>query len=171
MVSRSWDGDLMDRCLRAWGYMTARGSSSRDGKEALREMIDLARELNCCTGLAVDAPRGPSQKAKMGIVALARETGQPVLPIASWSTRHIQFHSWDRMILPLPFSTIVLAFGRPIRVPSDLAREDYEKVRQEIEAGLLLTVGEAKAKADQLKGRKVNPPVESATSHRLSNLP
>jgi len=171
MVSRSWDGDLMDRCLRAWGYKTARGSSSRDGKEALREMIDMARELHCCTGLAVDAPRGPAQKVKMGIVALAKETGQPVLPIASWTTRHIQFGSWDRMILPLPFSTIVLAYGKPVRVPADLAREDYERVRQEIEVALLSTVGQAKAKAEEIKGRKNASAMEKTAGHTVTKVP
>ncbi len=171
MVSRSWDGDLMDRCLRHWGYKTARGSSSRDGKEALREMIDMAKDFNCCTGLAVDAPRGPAQKAKMGIVALAKETGQPVLPIASWTTRHIQFRSWDSMILPLPFSTIVVAYGKPIYVPNDLPREDYERVRQEIEATLVATVEKAKAKVDELKGRKTSRSVDTPIGQGVSKLP
>jgi len=171
MVSRSWDGDLMDHCLKAWGYRTARGSSSRDGKEALLQMIDMAREFNCFTGLAVDAPRGPAQKAKMGIVALAKETGQPVLPIASWTTRHVQFGSWDSMILPLPFSTIVVAYGKPIRVPSDLPREDFERVRQEIEAALVLTVEAAKAKVEELKGGKAQAPVETTATQGVSKIP
>lgn len=162
MVSRSWDGDLMDRCLQAWGYRTARGSSSRDGKEALYEMIDMAKETDCCTGLAVDAPRGPAQIVKMGIVALARETGQPILPITSWSTRHVQFNSWDKMILPLPFGTIVMNYGKPIRVPSDLKREDYENVRQEIEKSLLEALAEAKRKVAELKGIAADTSIEPA---------
>lgn len=171
MVSRSWDGDLIDRCLKAWGYKTARGSSSRRGKEALREMIDIAKEFNCCTGLAVDAPRGPAQKVKMGIVALAKETGQPVLPMASWTTRHIQFGSWDSMILPLPYSTIVISYGKPIRIPPDLSEEDFERVRQEIEAGILLTLDEAKAKVDAIKGRRGESPVETSAGHSIRKLP
>src|SRR5208337_5209424 len=70
MVSRSWDGELIDRCLRRWGYDSTRGSSSRGGKEALAEMIDMAKERSYCSGLAVDAPRGPSRKVKMGIVII-----------------------------------------------------------------------------------------------------
>jgi len=64
MVSRSFDGDLIDRCLRSWGYWTVRGSSSRGGKEALSEIIDFAREHQCATGMAVDAPRGPAEKPR-----------------------------------------------------------------------------------------------------------
>jgi hypothetical protein len=162
MVSRSWDGDLMATCLRAWGYETARGSSSRDGKEALHEMIDMAKTTNCCTGLAVDAPRGPAQIVKMGIVALARETGQPILPITSWTTRHVQFKSWDKMILPLPFGTIVMNYGKPMRVSRELRKEDYEIVRQEIENSLLQALFEAKAKVAELKGLATQTSIKTA---------
>lgn len=151
MVSRSWDGDLVDGCLRGWGYDTTRGSSSRDGKEALSGMVNMVRERNCCSGLAVDAPRGPARQVKMGIVVLARETGQPVLPAVSWTSRHIQFGSWDQMILPLPFSTIVVGFGRPVEVPTGLSRESYERLRLEIENCLLTVLEEAESKVRQIK--------------------
>jgi lysophospholipid acyltransferase (LPLAT)-like uncharacterized protein len=133
MVSRSWDGDLIDRCLRRWGFSTTRGSSSRGGKDALAEMIDIVRNTRCNAGLAVDAPRGPSRKVKMGIVILARETGTPVVPLVSWGTRQIQFNSWDRMILPLPFSTIVIAFGKPVEIGRGLDNDEYESFRRQIE--------------------------------------
>jgi lysophospholipid acyltransferase (LPLAT)-like uncharacterized protein len=133
MVSRSWDGELIDRCLRRWGYDTTRGSSSRGGKDALREMIEILKERKYCSGLAVDAPRGPSRQVKMGIVVIARETGDPVVPLVSWATRQIKFNSWDRMILPLPFGTIVMAFGKPTEIPQGLTADEYEAVRQEIE--------------------------------------
>lgn len=137
MVSRSWDGEIIDRSIRRMGYDTVRGSSSRGGKEALAEMIDQIKERNYCSGLAVDAPRGPSRKVKMGIVIVGRETGQPVVPMVSWATRQVQFKSWDSMILPLPFSTIVMAFGKPTLVPLGLTNDDYENLRQEIEQNML----------------------------------
>ncbi len=133
MVSRSWDGEIIDRCIRRWGFDTTRGSSSKGGKDALTAMIERIRENNYCSGLAVDAPRGPAGKVKMGIITLGRETGQPIVPLVSWATRKLQFRSWDRMILPLPFSTIVLAFGRPIEIPTGLAPEGYEALRLELE--------------------------------------
>lgn len=151
MVSRSWDGELIDRCIRRIGFDTTRGSSSRGGKEALAEMIDMIKEKNYCSGLAVDAPRGPSRKVKMGIVVVGKETGHPVVPLVSWATRQIQFHSWDRMILPLPFSTIVMAFGKPTEVPPDLSNDDYEKLRQEIEENMLDASRQAEDKVASLK--------------------
>jgi lysophospholipid acyltransferase (LPLAT)-like uncharacterized protein len=151
MVSRSWDGDMVNGCVQGWGYETARGSSSLNGKEALLEMIEIVKLKNCCSGLAVDAPRGPAYKVKMGIVSLAKETGKPVLPVVSWTTRHIQFRSWDRMILPLPFSTIVIGFGKPTIVPKELERDSYEGFRVEIEDNLIAALAQAQSKVRELK--------------------
>lgn len=153
MVSRSWDGELIDKCLSRWGFDTVRGSSSRGGKEALCAMIERARAMNYCTGLAVDAPRGPSRKVKMGIIVTARETGTPIVPLVSWATRQIQFNSWDRMIVPLPFSTIVLAFGKPTLVPTGLSGREYETLRQEVEAEMLDMSIQAERCVEELKAR------------------
>jgi lysophospholipid acyltransferase (LPLAT)-like uncharacterized protein len=116
-------------------------------------MIDMMKERNYCSGLAVDAPRGPSRKVKMGIVIVGRETGQPVVPFVSWATRQIQFKSWDRMILPLPFSTIVMAWGKPTDVPPGLSDQDYERLRQEIENKMVEASQQAEDKVAALKGR------------------
>lgn len=136
------------------GYDTVRGSSSRGGKDALKEMFATIKEKNYCSGLAVDAPRGPSRRVKMGIVMIAKETGQPVLGLVSWATRQIQFKSWDRMILPLPFSTIVMAWSRPVEVPPGLANDDYESLRQEIENNMLEASQQAEDKVRELKERQ-----------------
>ncbi len=151
MVSRSWDGELIDRSIRRMGYDTTRGSSSKGGKEALWEMIDVINERKYCSGLAVDAPRGPSRQVKIGIVVVAKETGQPVVPFVSWATRKIQFHSWDSMILPLPFSTIVMAFGKPIEVLPSLRNEEYEDIRQEIEKEMLRVQEQVEEKVKEIR--------------------
>jgi lysophospholipid acyltransferase (LPLAT)-like uncharacterized protein len=153
MVSRSWDGELIDRCLRYMGYDTTRGSSSQGGKEALDELVDLLKERNYCSGLAVDAPRGPSRQVKMGIVMIAKRTGQPVVPLVSWATRQIQFKSWDRMILPLPFSTVVMAFGKPTEVPDGLEPEAYEEYRQRIEAEMHRVSFQVEEKVREITGK------------------
>lgn len=153
MVSRSWDGEIIDRSMRRMGYDTTRGSSSRGGKEALSEMIERIKEKNYCSGLAVDAPRGPSRKVKIGIVMVAKETGQPVVPLVSWASRQIQFRSWDSMILPLPFSTIVMAWGKPTMVPPGLTNEDYERFRQEIERNMVEASEQAEAKVKELQSK------------------
>jgi hypothetical protein len=151
MVSRSWDGELIDRCLKRWNYDTVRGSSSRGGKEALVELIEVQNEKQYCSGLAVDAPRGPARVVKIGIVVAARETQTPVVPLVSWATRQIRFGSWDKMILPLPFSTIVLAFGRPCEVPAGLERDDYEQIRQAIEEEMQAVSRQAEEYVETLK--------------------
>jgi lysophospholipid acyltransferase (LPLAT)-like uncharacterized protein len=161
MVSRSWDGELLAGALHQWGWRTTRGSSSRGGKEALVEMIEIAKQENCPSGLAVDAPRGPAGKVKMGIVILARETGQPVVPFAMWSSRHVQFNSWDKTILPLPFSSIVFAFEKPIRVPQGLEREDYENIRLEIENSISAALVLAQNKVNELKHGKADPALKA----------
>jgi lysophospholipid acyltransferase (LPLAT)-like uncharacterized protein len=151
MVSRSWDGEIIDRSIRRLGYDTTRGSSSRGGKEALAEMIERVKEKNYCSGLAVDAPRGPSRKVKIGTVIVAKETGQPVVPLVSWATRQVQFRSWDSMILPLPFSTIVMAWGKPTFVPQGLTNDDYESLREEIERSMVEASEQAEAKVRELQ--------------------
>lgn len=162
MVSRSWDGELIDRCLRRWNYDTTRGSSSSRGREALVELIDMIKEHDYCAGLAVDAPRGPSRTVKMGIVKIGIETGQPIVPLVSWNTRQIQFGSWDSMILPLPFSTIVMAFGKPTEIPQGLSDDKYEKIRQEIEAEMNRVSRQAEDKVKELKEKKRAGLVETA---------
>jgi len=154
MVSRSWDGEIIDRSIRRMGYDTTRGSSSRGGKEALWEMIDMINENKYCSGLAVDAPRGPSREVKIGIVVVAKETGQPVVPLVSWATKKIQFHSWDSMILPLPFSTIVMAFGKPTMVPQGLSKEEYEDLRIEIEKEMRRIQEQAEEKIKEISSGK-----------------
>jgi lysophospholipid acyltransferase (LPLAT)-like uncharacterized protein len=155
MVSRSWDGELIDKCLKRWKFDTTRGSSSRGGKEALAVMIEMMNENRYCSGLAVDAPRGPSRKAKMGVIVLARDTETPIVPIVSWCTRQVQFNSWDRMILPLPFSTIVMAFGNPLEIPKGLGDDDYEGLRVRLEEDMLRVSQMAEDTVTELKaGRK-----------------
>jgi len=159
-VSRSWDGELLAGALHMWGWRTTRGSSSRGGKEALAEMIEVAKQEHCPSGLAVDAPRGPAGKVKMGIVILARETGQPILPFGMWSSRHLQFNSWDKTILPLPFSSIVFAFQEPVYVPQGLEREDYEHIRLEVEKRISAAIALAQNKVNELKTGKIADPLK-----------
>jgi lysophospholipid acyltransferase (LPLAT)-like uncharacterized protein len=85
MASRSSDGDIISRILELFGFQAPpRGSSSRQGKEAMHEMIDRIRATGCSGGLVADAPRGPFGVAKPGIIKIARETGLPLIPVMWW---------------------------------------------------------------------------------------
>lgn len=132
MVSQSKDGEIIARILKLLGFQSARGSSSRGGKEALQVMIDTINATQCSAGLVADAPRGPFGVAKIGIIKLAKETGLPLLPVMWWAKRKIMFNSWDKGILPLPFTQIVFYYEPPICVPPDASDEQMERARADL---------------------------------------
>jgi lysophospholipid acyltransferase (LPLAT)-like uncharacterized protein len=114
MASRSNDGALAAGIVEQLGIVAARGSSSRGGREALSEMEDLVRGGVVPFGaLTVDGPRGPWRQVKVGIVTLARRLQVPLIPITSSCRRAWVLRSWDRMVLPKPFSKVVVAYGEP----------------------------------------------------------
>lgn len=114
MASRSTDGALAAGIVDGLGLTAARGSTSRGGREALEEMTDLVRDgSNPFAALTVDGPRGPWRKVKPGIVALARRLEAPICAVTFSCRRRWVLHSWDHMVLPKPFSKIVVAYGGP----------------------------------------------------------
>ncbi len=133
MVSRSKDGEIIDRVLKLFGFKSARGSSSRGGKEALQVMTEAINSAHCSGGITADAPRGPFGEAKIGIIKLAKDTGLPLIPVMWWAKRKVMFKkSWDKTILPLPFTRIVFYYEPPVFVPADASREHMEKIRAEL---------------------------------------
>ncbi len=136
LVSQSRDGDVLSRILRRFGLPTIRGSSSRGGRRSLLELVRRAR-AGASVGIAPDGPRGPRHRAQSGIVALARLTEVPIIPVAVGARWKIECRSWDRLLLPLPGSRVVVAYGEPVVVPSDADAEVLEQKRQELEGKLL----------------------------------
>lgn len=132
MVSRSKDGEIIARIMKKFGFQTARGSSSRGGKEAMNYMIDVINETHCSGGLVADAPRGPFGIAKMGIIKIAKETGLPLIPVMCWAKRKILAKNWDRTLIPLPFTRMVFYYAAPIFIPSDITGEQMEIKRIEL---------------------------------------
>jgi len=110
MASRSEDGEIIATFLKYWGFRAARGSSSRGGDVASTEFLDA---LKAAPGgaLTPDGPRGPARKCKRGILALAEQGNALVLPSSSSSSRPRFLNSWDRFLLPLPFSRCVVVFA------------------------------------------------------------
>lgn len=124
VISQSRDGELAARAARGMGYRVVRGSSSRGGISALKELIATLREGHNI-GVLADGPRGPAGQTKDGVIYLACKTGAPLVPLAAKASRSITFRSWDRMVLPLPFSRVTIMEGEPFFVPTDLSREDF----------------------------------------------
>ena len=143
LISRSRDGDLVAGLVRRFGFEVVRGSSSRGGARGLRT---LARTLGDghSVVLVPDGPRGPSETVKRGVVALARMTGAPVVPLAFAASREWRARSWDGFRVPKPFARCVVRFGDPVRVPRreptqalrEAPRKADDSPRKEIEAAL-----------------------------------
>lgn len=110
MASKSEDGEIIATFLAYWGFVAARGSSSRGGDVASAAFLEA---LKSAPGgaLTPDGPRGPARKCKRGILVLAEQGNALVLPSASSSSRPRFLNSWDRFLLPLPFSRCVVVFG------------------------------------------------------------
>ncbi len=125
MISQSKDGDIIAGIAEKSGWYAVRGSSSRDGGRALKEMIDHLRRSRLAAHI-VDGPRGPAGVIKAGVVSLARATGAVVVPVYTVSDRAWYFNSWDRFMLPKPFAKVVLRFGDMLDFTAGESVEDFE---------------------------------------------
>jgi lysophospholipid acyltransferase (LPLAT)-like uncharacterized protein len=136
MASASKDGELAAQATKRHGWVVVRGSSSYRGSQALREMLPLFKKGHR-GGLVVDAPQGPPYISKIGIVALARRTRLPIIPVMWSADRCWRLKSWDRTIIPKPFSRIVVLYADDfITVPADATKEECEGFRQKLDATL-----------------------------------
>jgi lysophospholipid acyltransferase (LPLAT)-like uncharacterized protein len=131
LISQHKDGELISRVLKSLGFGSVRGSSTRGGAAAMREMAKASREYDI--GITPDGPRGPKYVVQEGVIALARLTGVPILPLTFGSSRKKVFASWDAFNLPYPFSRGVFMWGEPIYVSKE---DDMEEKRKELELKL-----------------------------------
>ena len=129
MISRSKDGEIVTGVVQLYGIDTARGSSNRGGSSALREIL---RDVQGGKNIAFtpDGPKGPRREVKDGVVYAAKMTGLPVVPFHFTAKAKKRLRSWDRMIVPRPFTRAVFLYGAPIAVPRD---GDVEEWRLKIE--------------------------------------
>lgn len=135
LVSRSRDGELVSRVLQGFGVHVTRGSSSRGGARAL---IALARHMRSGYHVAItpDGPRGPRYCVQPGIVTLAKRTGAVIVPVSYSARWKKELRSWDRFVVPLPFSRVVVVYGEPICVPASASPAVCQSKRQEVETSL-----------------------------------
>lgn len=113
MVSQSRDGEWIEKIVSRWGYDTVRGSSGRGGRKAVREMMKYLHN-GYSGGLIADGSRGPARKAQKGVIFLSRKTGLPLLPVGVYAKQSFLLPTWDRTIIPYPFSKIILTVGSPL---------------------------------------------------------
>lgn len=87
-------------------------------------------------GFTVDGPKGPRHVAKSGPVMVAKKTGDPILPFIITPKRSIIANSWDKMIIPFPFTRATMTFGEPIFVPDDADDTVIKEKLAELQASL-----------------------------------
>jgi lysophospholipid acyltransferase (LPLAT)-like uncharacterized protein len=135
MTSLSRDGEYIARVIERLGFRAVRGSSSRGGSLALRE---LQRHLEGGHSVAftIDGPRGPVYVAKRGAVRLARSSGLPVYPFYVALERPRVLRSWDRFMIPRPFTRALVRVEMPVRVPADADEAEMERCQAELQAKL-----------------------------------
>jgi len=118
ITSENFDGEWIAGIIERFGYGTARGSTSRGGRKALRQLTrDMAAGKPA--GFTIDGPRGPARVAQAGALWLAKITGNPVIPFHIETDRHWTLNSWDRTQIPKPFAVSALAIGAPMYVEQD----------------------------------------------------
>lgn len=137
MTSRSKDGTIAADTAKKFNIYSARGSSSRGGKEALLDMIKKIKETNYNAGLTIDGPRGPVHEPKPGIFKVAKETGLPILPYCVIPSRRKELRSWDKLKVPLPFGTMKIGYGKPFFVTEELTEETISQLKEKLKTSLL----------------------------------
>lgn len=138
MFSKSTDGDLLAGFAAKMGVIPVRGSSSRGGREALATMARyLKRNKRGVAATVLDGPQGPRFVAKTGMVALAKLTNNPLLPVivSAWPAITIKT-AWDRTLIPLPFARVLISLAKPWDIPEDYGMDEIETLRGEVEEKL-----------------------------------
>jgi lysophospholipid acyltransferase (LPLAT)-like uncharacterized protein len=135
LISLHRDGDYISGVVEKWGFQVVRGSSSRGGTKALRQMVRLLRG-GVPIAVTPDGPRGPRQEMKLGPLLAAQMAGVPVIPVSAGTGRAWWFEGWDRFMVPKPFSRIRLKYGEPVRIAPDAEPSAVEAVAAGLQAAL-----------------------------------
>jgi len=132
MISQSKDGEIVAGVAKRSGWNPIRGSSSKGGRGALKKMIANLRETKL-SGHIVDGPRGPFGKVKPGVIRLAHVADAVIVPFYVSAENGWHFNSWDKFLLPKPFSKVLLRFGKMIKFDKVKDEKSFEKQRKQLE--------------------------------------
>jgi len=133
LISRHRDGEFVAKLVERLGFKTVRGSTGK-GKGGERAFLEMVKVISKGEVVAItpDGPKGPAEKVKKGIVKLSMKTGVPIYPISFSAKPCYRFNSWDKFMLPLPFSKCVVKVGKPL-YPEQLSEDEFkEKIELEL---------------------------------------
>lgn len=143
LISGSVDGDVPERIARGWGADVIRGSANQSGALALRDQQRRMKDGYSIVTTA-DGPRGPQHEFKAGTVLMARVVGVPIVPIGCAADRAWYLEKrWDRFMIPKPFARIAIAIGEPVPVPRELALDNLEPVRLNVQERVMSLMQES----------------------------
>lgn len=135
LASKHRDSVMLSKILHRFGLSTAFGSSTRGGVAGVREILRKVRE-GFDVGITPDGPKGPRRRVKAGVIATARFTGLPIVPVAFAASHGKRLGSWDRTLLPWPFGRGLFVYGSPIEVGRESDEEEQEAIRLALQAEL-----------------------------------
>lgn len=135
LISSSFDGELIARTIERLGFLTARGSSTRSGSGGLWALAKALGRGHLAVFTA-DGPRGPVYKVKPGAIKLAQLTGYPIGIFYAHPQKAWLLRSWDRFLIPKPFSRVAISWARQVEVPQSADPALIEGKRLEVEAAL-----------------------------------
>lgn len=128
LISASGDGDLIADVTQRFGFDVVRGSSSRMGATALRELSEVLASGRDVL-ITPDGPRGPAYELGPGIIFLAQKTRAPVVPVNMEYSSCWRVKSWDRFIIPKPFSKVRVIIGPPQQIGPTSTDDEFERER------------------------------------------
>lgn len=146
LISKHQDAEILSRTARLMGFGTIRGSTGRGGTTALREMLRASRRANLT--MVPDGPRGPRRVLAPGAIFVASKLQLPLVLLGLGCDHPWRAESWDRFVVPRPFSRARAVVGPELILPSDLDRDGIEHYRRHVETMLNRLTLEAEAWAE-----------------------
>ena len=132
IISRSRDGELIASLAERLGVVPVRGSSTRGGREALMALLR-AFKANPAAIHIVDGPTGPKGVVKPGLIGMGQVSRAVILPVIVSAEKAWIAGSWDRFMVPKPFSKVTIRWGEPFVVPKKFDKDHFEVLRKDIE--------------------------------------
>lgn len=166
IISRSRDGGYISSTVERIGLTPVRGSSSRGQLHAMRELVERVKSGQSIV-MTPDGPRGPCYHLQAGPIEVARVTGCPLIPVGTASTKARRVKSWDRTIIPYPFTKAIIVLGEPVFVPPETDREAREILRLQLQR----TLCRVNLEAETLVGWPVDPLLQEGAAELIEKTP